>query len=252
MDSTSLPPPSVESFDSEENATGHERSSHRSYFQFVQDRWVGFWERRRQLPSPRAWEEVLSYYEGLYQTKGPDPAAFRRLILRNGVPLWNNPFPEGEARHFLYHPDGLVLADLEAILEDLAHDWQQKAPDETAEMVDPETEEEFPSWPTMEKALELRELEKIRQQRHWSRLSAVCWGMVLLHATHLDKLKEKVHEDNLAWATVHAWKVAPWQVWGIEKKEVLGAAVKWGILTEKVSKNLLDLDEEKSVTEGKK
>lgn len=216
----------------------------RHRFQHLADRWVGFWESRRSSPSPRAWAEVLGYYGNLYQTKGPDPEAFRRLLTRNGVPTWRNPFPEGEAQHFLYHPEGLVLADLEAILEDLTLNWgdQQKRVSDEKEPPD----EFLTRWPTMEEALQLRELETTRRRRHWSRLSAVCWGMLLLHAKNLEGLRDRVHEDNLAWATVHAWKVAPWEMWGINPAHVLEAAVRLGVLREKAKQNLLSYHSEAS------
>jgi hypothetical protein len=217
----------------------------RHRFQCLADRWVGFWESRRLSPSPRAWAEALDYYGSLYQTKGPDPEAFRRLLTRNGVPTWRNPFPEGEAQHFLYHPEGLVLADLEAILEDLALNWKNQQEGVPEEKEPPD--EFLTQWPTMEEALQLRELETTRRMRHWSRLSAVCWGMLLLQAKNLDGLRERVHEDNLAWATVHAWKVAPWEMWKVDPARVLEAAVRLGVLSEKVKQNLLSSRSEASV-----
>lgn len=213
------------------------------------DGWVGFWERRRSSPSARAWSEVLDYYSGLYQSKGPDPKLFRRLIHRNGAPLWRNPFPGGEAQHFLYHPDGLVLADIEAILEDLAEEWQaqqsrqgslaKRVEGESAAIAESELRMLQGRWPSMREAVELRELETRRQQRHWSRLSAVCWGMVLLEAKDVSMLRETVHEDNLAWATVHAWKVAPWSLWAIDPSQVLDAAVRLGVLSDKARSSLI-------------
>ena len=225
----------------------------RHRFQGLADRWVGFWESRRPSPSPRAWAEALGYYGSLYQTKGPDPEAFRRLLIRNGVPAWRNPFPEGEAQHFLYHPEGLVLADLEAILEDLALDWKSQQEGSPGEgQADEKALDDFlTQWPTMEEALQLRELETSRRLRHWSRLSAVCWGMILLHAKTLDGLREGVHEDNLAWATVHAWKVAPWEMWNVDPTRVLEAAVRLGVLSEKVKQNLLSSRLEAAVEQEK-
>lgn len=210
----------------------------RSRVAALQDAWVGFLERRRPHPSRRAWDEALDYYEGRYQTRGPDPAAFRRLLARNGVPAWPNPFQESEARHFLYHPDGLLLADIEAVLESLMASWAA-VPGAPA-LPPPEAEDAFDvAWPTMEEALSFREEDLRRERREWCKDAAVCWGMVILAASSLESVKKVVHEDNLSWATIHAWQTAPWARWGIDSRKVLSRAVGLGILRSATMESLL-------------
>lgn len=207
------------------------------------DRLKGFWERRRKgPPSAGAWEEMLSYYEGLYQERAPDPERFMRLLRRCGVPQCPNPFPEGEAQHFFYHPDLLVMADLEAVLNDLVLEWSEQdnanTPSVAQEVpLEPLAEDE---WPDVGRVMRLRELELARQSREWSRLAGVCWALVLLDGQSLAPLKDRVHKTNLGWATIHAWRTAPLAQWGLSSKDVLNAAQAHGILSAKVVKHLLD------------
>ena len=201
----------------------------------------GFLERRRKgPPSPRAWAEMLDYYAGLYQERGPDPKQFRRVLRRCGIPQCSNPFPEGEAQHFLYHPDLLIMADLEALLSDMMDHWaeQEKAPGSAPQEVgvEPLSPDE---WPDVGQSMRLRDLELARQAREWSRLAGVCWALVLLDGQSLVPLLSQVHAANLGWATIHAWKTAPLTEWGIESAAVLNAAQEHGILPAEVVQRLL-------------
>jgi len=203
------------------------------------DRWVGWVERRRKgLPSPRAWSEMLDYYAGLYRERAPDPAAFKRLLKRCGLPVCHNPFPEGEAEHFLYHPDLLVMADLESLLDDLVTSWQEKEVASGGEAKVPPTLEAF-EWPDVNQAMQLRELEISRQAREWSRLAGICWGLALLDGQPLTALFSAVHKGNLGLATIHAWKTAPWADWNIDPAAVLNAAERHGILASDEVQHLL-------------
>ncbi len=206
----------------------------------------GFFERRRKgPPSSRAWSEMLDYYAGLYQDHGPDPERFRRLLRRCGVPQCRNPFPEGEAQHFLYHPDLLVMADLEAVLNDLVLTWndedrarkqKRSAPVSVAPEAPPADPDE---WPDLSQAMRLRDLEVARQTREWSRLAGVCWGLVLLDGQSLQPLMALVPKVNLGWAAVHAFRTAPWAEWGLVPEEVLKAAQGHGILPAEIIQHLL-------------
>lgn len=192
---------------------------------------VGFQERRRNgPPSSRAWEEMLAYYAGLYQDRAPDPGQFKRLLRRCGVPQRANPFPEGEPQHFLYHPDLLIMADLEAILDDLVLEWDEENKPPRLNPSPPADVEETEEWPDVDQAMRLRELELQQQSREWSRLAGVCWALALLDGQPLTALVEHVHKANLALATLHAWRTAPLSQWGLDGEKVLRAALKHGIV----------------------
>ena len=199
------------------------------------DAWVRFWSRRRPSPSPRAWSEFLAYYEGLYQERGPDVAHFQRLLRRHGIPAWANPFPEGDERYFHFHPHGLIVADVEAVLEDLVRAWNvQGGPgllgDPTVATVRAEVLDASSAWPTLDQAEELRRQEQRRSQHEWAADAAVCWGMILLQGASLVPLKGWVDSENLAWATSHAIQIAPWDRWGLSPKTVIDAAHGHGLL----------------------
>lgn len=196
------------------------------------NRWVGFHERRRGYPSTRALSEFLDYYAGLYQDRGPDPRAFAALLRRNGRPFLANPFPEGNPDHYLYHPGGLVLADLEAVLSGVARKWRAPLASRSPE---PPADASAPPWPTLEQA-------QVAQQRHasgveagWALDAGVCWGLVLMEAGSLDWLRVRVHPDNLAWATVEALRHSPWGRWGVNPRRVLSAALDKGVLSPQVA-----------------
>ena len=201
---------------------------------------VGFQERRRSgPPSSRAWEEMLTYYAGLYQDRGPHPRQFKRLLRRCGIPQVANPFPEGEPQHFLYHPDLLIMADLEAILDDLVLEWdEQNKPPRSVESPagTPEGNDE---WPDVDRAMRLRELELQQQSREWSRLAGGCWAMGLLDGQPLSGVVERVHRANLGLATLHVWRTSPLSEWGINGENVLKAALKHGILPANVVEETL-------------
>lgn len=207
------------------------------FIQKAQDRWVGFWERRRGVayrPSPMAWKEALAYYEGLYQDRGPDPLAFRRLLVRRGTPDWKNPFPEGMVEHYRYHPEGLMLADVEAILGEVLNAW--KPPPVSPELP---LGVELGEWPTLEQATQLRLEEQIKEERSWGHLACVCWGFALLNGEPLRETISKIHADNLTWATVHAWRHVDWSAWGVSGEQVLRAASGLGILSIAMTEELL-------------
>lgn len=91
------------------------------------DRLVGWIERRRPHPSQRAMQEAVEYYDGLYQERAPRADVFARLLLRNGIPDWPNPFPQGSDQHYSLHPEGIIAADLAVILDGLTSDWDAGA-----------------------------------------------------------------------------------------------------------------------------
>lgn len=198
------------------------------------DCWVGFWERRRPFPSQRASAEFLAYYAGLYQERGPNPTEFGVVLRRNGRPFLANPFPESEAVHYLYHPDGLVMADLESVLDGLATQWNTPPVDNP----NPQDDAAQYSWPTIDEADHARQLDQRETEKDWALTAGVCWGMVLLEAGNLEWLRERVHPDNLAWATVQALRKSPWADWGVDPKKVLAAAVDKDVVPKTVADGL--------------
>lgn len=129
---------------------------------------VGMMEKRRAYPSDRARKEYLDYYAGLYQDRGPNPAHFQEMLRRNGRPFMANPFPEGTREHYLYHPEGLVLADLEAILGNQVQDWKVTK--------EPSGEpEEHAKWPTIDEAITAQEGRLLEVEREWALLGG-CAG----------------------------------------------------------------------------
>lgn len=192
---------------------------------------VGMLEKCRPYPSDRARQEYLDYYAGLYQDQGPNPARFRELLLRNGRPFMVNPFPEGSPEHYLYHPEGLGLADLEAILESQAQDWK-------AMSKSPQEPEKGARWPSIDEAISSQNNRLREVEREWALQGGVCWGMLLMHPGSLDWLRERVHTDNLAWATVHALNKSPWSKWGVDRSRVLSRALEHNLFSQRVAESL--------------
>ena len=204
------------------------------------DAWVGYRESRASRtmgPSSRAWREFLSYYNGLYQSQAPDPYEFGRLLVRNGVPTWPNPYAEGANEHFDFHPEGLILADLEAVLADLSESWAQQQGDAEEEHTPAEGGLSL-EWPPMQEVLRLQELDRLRCQRQWRKIAGVCWIQSVLKLKDLQWLRARVHEDNLTWATIHALKTAPLKAYGLSGTKALAAALRLGLLTQKIADDL--------------
>ena len=201
----------------------------------LRDACVGFVERRRPFPSDRATAEYLAYYEGLYQERGPNPLAFRVMIRRNGRPFLTNPFPEGDPDHYLYHPDGLIMADIEAVLGGLANHWEKLS--SKSEETSPDDSSPY-QWPSIDEADRARRQDVLETEARWAKLAGVCWAMVLLEPGPLDWLRERVHADNLAWATVQALRTSPLVEWGVNPHEVVAQAISSGVLPARVAKEL--------------
>jgi hypothetical protein len=167
------------------------------------DRAQGFQERRFQRqegrPSFRAQEEWLDYYQSLYHGHDPDPARYVQLLRRNGVPDWPNPHTEGDLAHYDFHPDGLLAADLEAILLGLRRDWAREAPETPHEAAN-------------------------------RRAACVCWALVVAKGQPLPHTQGRIHPSNLTLATVEAAASADLAQVGLTLPQVLTAAERLGIL----------------------
>lgn len=146
-------------------------------WQALQDRCVGAREarhrHRRHRPSHRAMAEWLAYYQGLYRGHEPDPDTYTRLLARNGVPDWANPYRPGDTDYYDYHPEGLLAADLEAILLGVQQDWTV-AQDRDATV------------------------ERHRQ------LARLCWAQVVVRTDSLAQISRHLHVANLRLATFDA------------------------------------------------
>ena len=74
---------------------------------------------RHDTSSPRAWEEWSGYYRDAHDRSADDLARFKRLLYRNGLPDQPNPYQPYSEEYFMFHPMGLIFADLEVLLSSL-------------------------------------------------------------------------------------------------------------------------------------
>lgn len=199
--------------------------------QVWKDRWVGWWEKRRQRagrgPSLRAWREASAYYSGLYQDRPPVPSDFRRLLIRCGTPDWANPFPEGDAGHFLFHPMGFLAADLETVLEAVQEVWSQNMPT----IGSPDTASVSEEWPDLATSQEAGHQSRRQTDREWGRLAGVCWALAIVEGTGMPRLRQQVHLDNLSLATWYAAEHIDLEQWGLTKQQLIASAIKQDIVS---------------------
>lgn len=160
----------------------------------LQERW---YQRRSGRPSGRAREEWLGYYQGLYRGHEPQPALFRRLIQRNGVPDWPNPYREGDPGYYDFHPEGLLAADLEAILRGVQQDWG----------------------PRRDRS------EEVERHRQAARL---CWALAVTSADPLNHLVRRLHVANLNMATMDAASSSHLAAAGMTSQDVVDSSVRRG------------------------
>jgi hypothetical protein len=181
-------------------------------------------------PSPRAFQEFLSYYTGLYQTRGPDPLRFSRLLTRNGLPDWVNPYPESAAEHYEFHPQGLLAADVDYLLQAIEEDWAGKEnerpvppafPDSV--MATGQSRLSAPAghtarqWPSLYGADAGRESDRLREHVLWRAEARKCWALAIVAAYRQQvegsipfaHLLREVHPDNLWLVTVDAYQNLP-------------------------------------------
>ena len=173
----------------------------------IQDHWVGWRERwyqkRRGRPSMQAQDEWWRYYEGLYQGKSPDVQKYARLLRRHGVPDWINPYGIGEPEHYEFHPDGLMLADVQAVLMGLQIHWGLITLDE-----DTQTE------------------RRIQRQ-----LAAACLGLAFALGKTMPIMSARVAQENLALVVMEA-ALTNLQAFGVKPMNVLNGAVRAGVLAD--------------------
>lgn len=195
------------------------------------DRSVGWWEKRRQArgagPSLRAWREASAYYSGLYQDRGPNPAAFRRLLMRCGTPDWANPFPEGDAGHFLFHPLGFLAADLETVLEAVQDVWSKSLPSALPSQGADSTDD----WPDLASSQEAGQQARRQTDREWGQLAGLCWALAVVEGTGMPRLRQQVHADNLSLAVWYATEHVPLETLGLTKSGLVTAAIQHGLVS---------------------
>lgn len=189
-----------------------------SLLQKVQDAWIRHdearFQRRSHGPSARAMGEILDYYTRAAEY-GPHPEAFARLIRRNGLPDWPNPFPEGQEEHYLIHPLGFLAADLEHIVAG----WAQ----EPVAPIPPE-----PSlWPTVEESALAAYQARRRDDKEVRARARVCWAMAVM-AGPLSRLRRQIHPHNLLAATTDAVLRGPLHEFGLDPDAVWASAQKQG------------------------
>lgn len=167
----------------------------------VIDRWRGrieqWHQRRHGRPSRRAVDEWLAYYQGLYRGHEPQPVLFARLLGRNGTPDWPNPFREGDPGYYDFHPEGLLSADLEAILRGIQQDW----------------------------AAVRHRSEEVERHRQSARL---CWALVVSRSDSLGHVMRRTHVANLNLATVDAASAAGLSALGLTPETVMAGAIARG------------------------
>lgn len=168
--------------------------------------WQDAWARRgRQRPSYAAQEEWWAYYQGLYQEHDPDLFMFDRLLRRRGVPDWVNPYPMDDEAHYDFHPDGLMLADIQAVLLGVRARWSVERGDPT----------------------------EIALLKHHGEMAAACMGLALARGkARWPITRAHVGAENLAMvvteaalADLTAYRVSPVQVLqGAVRAQLLDAA----------------------------
>lgn len=186
------------------------------------DRAWGVLERVRPVrwgTSRRAWREVLAYYDA-HEQDGPDPAAFRRLIRRNGLPDWANPFHEGQEEHYRCHPLGMLAADVELILEA----WFMDVEPEHASASAPAA-----TWPTLAESHRRERQERHRQRVSKQARARVCWAMAVASGG-LSRLRSVLHPDNLMAATTDAVLRGDLEPWGLSAPKVWRSAGRQGLV----------------------
>lgn len=160
----------------------------------VQERWH---HRRTGRPSPRSRDEWLGYYQGLYRGHEPDPALFRRLMIRNGVPDWPNPYREGEPGYYDFHPEGLLAADLEAILRGIQQDWGPRR-------------------------------DRSEEVEHHRQAARICWALAVTSPDPLGHLSRRLHVANLNMATMDAASSSRLETVGLAAQDVVDSSVRRG------------------------
>lgn len=191
-----------------------DRSSLRDRWEHLMDGWLGrreqWHQRHGQRPSLRATDEWLAYYQGLYRGHEPQPDLFARLLRRNGTPDWPNPFREGDPGFYDFHPEGLLSAEVEAILRGIQQAWGPKR----------------------------QRSEEVDRHRH---IAQVCWALVVVGPDPLSHLSRRVHVSNLNLATVDAASSKDLERVGLTSEEVMAAAVRRGWQPKSTSQSLTNV-----------
>lgn len=214
---------------------------YQSWKETLGDRWVGWWERRRQSkgqgPSERAWAEALDYFAGRYRERWPDPKVLARLVRRNGTPDWSNPFPQGHPQHYDYHPDGLLMMDITVLLEGM----MQTLDDSAAHLDESETprNRDQVEWITLEDAVHDNEHDARARSQAQQRLAMVSWAMVLAWGNGLSRAWQAVHRDNLTAITIETLLVLDPSPWGLTLPKIAAGAVAAGLINLPMAQALL-------------
>lgn len=149
-----------------------------------------WWPRRPKRPEGPTTDDIdaaVSYYEGLYRERLPDPQAFRRLLQEHGVPDWPNPYALSDPAHYRLHPDGFLMADLEEILLDMV---EQRGQDPAT----PALHSDLSAIETAALRVRLDDQQFTRQSRD---LARHCWALLLSAGKPAPRLTSIVHPDNL-------------------------------------------------------
>lgn len=222
------------------------------YIEPLFDAYVGLQEKKRRLKglsaSSRALKETLNYYTGLYQNKSPNPVLFFRFLKRNGVPDWNNPYPETTSEYYHLHPLGFIAADVDYLLQALEQDWENQETQSTpskhhfsmeamADVLEVMVEKNdfMGKWPSLYDSELEHEQNFLTIQADWRNNARQCWALMLIFAYQQEeeyrkvypksknysafhRLKKEIHPDNLWLITVDAYQNYPESLFGFSKE----------------------------------
>jgi len=193
--------------------------------------WREAWHQRgNRRPSWAAQEEWWAYYQGLYQGKDPDVAQYARLLRRRGVPDWINPYPPGEPGHYDFHADGLLAADLEAILRGIRLTLMTPAP-----LPAPSTVNAMPT-----AAVPTPQEWRAAHILHQYEAARLCWALVVARGQPLPVLTQQIHASNLAMALTDV-AAAPLTQVGLTPAKLFAGAVRARLLPADEARKILDL-----------
>jgi hypothetical protein len=143
------------------------------------------------IPNAAAIAAAISYYDGLYQDTTPDPAKFFALVSNHGLPDWPNPFLPGEEGYYRIHPDGFLLADIEAIVEDLVIDRLHHGNPSELPPAD------AGAWPDPRVSASINIEQASISRSIYAKIARHCWAIALSSGTTPSRLLGIVHPDNL-------------------------------------------------------
>lgn len=178
---------------------------------YIWDKLVGFYRRKRNLLLVgNSLQEVLDYYKFRYQELAPEPMKFKKILMRCGLPIHGNPYPEGSIEHFNYPQEKMLFSDLEYPLAYIK------------------------STINMDRLFDDNEID-------WIEKSSVCWAMALQYGNKSDfeALYKDVHIDNLTLLTIFVLQHDFYSHWRLSREKVAKNAEYFSLINESVKSSIL-------------